>query len=87
MMPPTTPPAIAPVFELPLEDDGTGEVGAIVDWLLLAEVGTKEAVPVTSGESVTKPRVRKGCGSLTKIHTTNKLRRCQIPGTGLQGKG
>ena len=83
-MPPTTPPAIAPVFELPLEDDGTGEVGA--DWLLLVELGTKEALPVTSGGSVTEPRIRKECVSLTKIHTTNKLRRCRIPGIGLQGK-
>ena len=32
---------IVPVFELPLED-GTGEAGA--DWLLLVELGTKEAL-------------------------------------------
>ena len=52
-MPPTTPPAIAPVFELLLEDDGEDVLDAMMDWLLLVELGTTEALPVTSGESVT----------------------------------
>jgi hypothetical protein len=53
-----TPPAIAPVFELPLEvedepfEDDAVE-GATTDGLALVEVGTIEAVPVISGESVT----------------------------------
>jgi len=50
-MPPTTPPAIAPVFELLLEDDGEDVLDVMMDWLLLVELGTTEALPVTSGES------------------------------------
>jgi hypothetical protein len=62
---PTTPPAIAPVFELPLDEDGTGDevLGLTVDWLARVGLGTIEALPVTSGESVTEPRIR---GSLAK---------------------
>jgi hypothetical protein len=65
--PPTTPPAILPVFEL-LLDDGPddeegdmdeGALGATVDWLFLVEVGTMGTLPVTSGESVTGPSMRK----------------------------
>ena len=52
-MPPTMPPAIAPVFELgcraEVEDDDALDV---TNWeALVVEVGTMEAVPVTSGES------------------------------------
>lgn len=87
-MPPTTPPAIAPVFELPLEDDGTGAavLGVIVDWLARVELGTIEALPVTSGESVTEPRINKRCGSLAKTRTAGSLSYCCIPVIGLQGK-
>ena len=59
---PTTPPAIAQSFELPLEGefdggDDTDEVfcGVTVDWSFLVEVGTTEAVPVNSGTSVVVP--------------------------------
>jgi hypothetical protein len=57
MTPPMTPPAIAPAFELLLDDDDDEEAGedapgVIVDWLLV-ELGTLEALPVTSGESPT----------------------------------
>jgi hypothetical protein len=56
-MPPTTPPAILPEFELPLDDvsdeGGEGALGATVDWLFLVEVETRGTLPVTSGGSVT----------------------------------
>jgi hypothetical protein len=60
MMPPTTPPAIAPAFELLLcaveveaaDVPDADELGVRVDWeTLTVDVGTIEAVPVTSGES------------------------------------
>jgi len=60
MMPPTTPPAIAPALELlcevEVEDEAADdwdadELGVKVDWETVIEVGTMEAVPVTSGES------------------------------------
>ena len=73
-IPPTTPPAIAPSFELPLEgefdgDDDLGEVacGVTVDWSLLVEVGTTEAVPVTSGASVIGSNIRKFLGLVDKV--------------------
>ena len=76
--PPMTPPAIAPAFELLLEDDGAGEdvLDEIIDWLLV-ELGTLEALPVTSGESVTRPMIHKRRGSLKLacIHTPNTLRK------------
>ena len=53
---PTIPPVIAPAFELLFDDgDDAGEdvPGVIVGWLLV-ELGTLEALPVTSGESVIK---------------------------------
>jgi hypothetical protein len=56
---PTIPPVIAPAFELLFDDgdddDDAGEdvPGVIVGWLLV-ELGTLEALPVTSGESVRK---------------------------------
>jgi len=57
--PPTTPPAIALAFELVCEvgvevdvDDEPDTDALDVDWAaVLVEVGTREAVPVTSGES------------------------------------
>jgi hypothetical protein len=56
-----TPPAIAPAFVPLLEDDADWDVeravpGVTVDWLLV-EVGTIEALPVISGESVITLRV------------------------------
>jgi hypothetical protein len=54
MMPPTTPPAIAPVFELLLEDNDTVEdVLGVVVVPPPTELGVTEALPVTSGESPT----------------------------------
>lgn len=55
LMPPTTPPAIAPLSELTFvgEFDGDDDTG---------EVGTTEAVPVTSGASAIKPKIRKMWG-------------------------
>jgi len=52
-MPPTTPPAIAPLFELPLvgEFDGDDDTDEVV-----LEVGTTEGVPVTPGASVMMPK-------------------------------
>jgi len=60
MMPPITPPAIAPVFELlcgieEAVDDEAADVpvvGVKVEWETeTVDVGTMRAVPVTSGES------------------------------------
>jgi hypothetical protein len=62
MRPPTTPPAIAPAFDLLLcgVEDGVeatvvldaDELGVKVDWdTLSVDVGTIETLPVTSGES------------------------------------
>jgi hypothetical protein len=74
--PPTTPPAIAPAFELLLNDE-EDEVtpGVKVEWLIV-ELGTLEALPVTSGESVIEPisTAHKGCGSLVLIRTAGTLR-------------
>jgi len=84
-MPPTTPPAIAPPFELPLEDDDEEDAdagvdaGVRVDWLPLVKVGTMEALPVTSGESVTEPQIRKRRGLLAKLRTTSSLRQGYTP--------
>jgi len=71
--PPTTPPAILPAFELPLDDasdeEGEADEGALaatVDWLFLVEVGTMGTLPVTSGESVTGPSMRKRLGFVGK---------------------
>ena len=49
LMPPTTPPAIVPLFELPLvgEFDGDDDTD---------EVATTEALPVTSGASCNKAK-------------------------------
>jgi hypothetical protein len=51
IMPPTTPPATSATFEPPVEDefdeDDDGD-----------EVGTMGTLPVTSGESVTRPSMR-----------------------------
>jgi hypothetical protein len=88
MMPPTTPPAIAPVFELPLKADGTGEED-VLDVVVVpppTRLGLTEALPVTSGESVAELRMHIRCGSLSKIRTAGKLRLCCIPVTGLRGK-
>lgn len=60
--PPITPPAITPVSDPPLKDD----LGVTVDWPLLVEVGTIEALPVTSGDSVAAPKIHKRCGSVGK---------------------
>ena len=62
-MPPTAPTAIAPVFDLRLEDD----VGVVVtvDGLALVEVETRGAVPVTSGKSVAVLRMHGACNSWT----------------------
>ena len=52
-MAPTTPPAIAPAFELLCGFEVGDELdpdGLEVDWVTV-DVGTMEAVPVTSGES------------------------------------
>ena len=57
--PPTTPPAIAPAFELLLcevvvgfdDEPDTTALGVMVDWETLVDEGTMGAVPVTSGES------------------------------------
>ena len=57
--PPTTPPAIAPAFELLLcevevgldDEPDTAELAETVDWETLVGEGTMEADPVTSGES------------------------------------
>jgi hypothetical protein len=73
--PPTTPPAIAPVLELLLEDDGElveDDLEANVPVGVLTPEA-KEAVPVTSGESVTVLRIHGRCNSWTKLRTTNKL--------------
>jgi len=57
MRPPTTPPAIAPEFELlcGFEVEAAADVdelGVKVDWeTVTGDVGTIEALPVTSGES------------------------------------
>lgn len=83
--PPTTPPAITAVSELPLED-ATGE-DVLVDWVPLVELGTTEALPVTSGKSVPVPRIHKRCGSLAKIRTASRLRQRFIPGTRLWPRG
>lgn len=62
MRPPTTPPAIAPAFELLLCDVGVDVddvpdfevLGVMVDCeTLIVDVGTRAAVPATSGESPT----------------------------------
>jgi hypothetical protein len=58
---------MAPAFELLFDDeDDAGEdvPGVIVEWLLV-ELGTLEALPVTSGESMIEPisTVHKRCGS------------------------
>lgn len=58
-MPPTTPPAIAPAFELLCEVEVEDEpdpdvVGVKVDWeTLIVDVGTMVPVPVPSGVSPT----------------------------------
>ena len=57
--PPTTPPAIAPAFELLLcevvvgfdDEPDTTALGVMVDWETLVDEGTMGADPVTSGES------------------------------------
>jgi hypothetical protein len=82
--PPTTPPAIAPVFDLLLEDDGelvedVPEAGVPVGVLALVEAEAKEAVPVTSGESVTVLRMHGRCNSWTELRTAQKLRCSHIP--------
>ena len=67
MIPPTTPPAIAPVFELLWEDDDTGEV--ILGVVVVpppTRLELTEALPVTSGESVAELRMHIRCGSLSK---------------------
>jgi hypothetical protein len=66
--PPTTPPAIAPVLELLLEDDGElveddPEAGVPVGVLAFVVAEAKEAVPVTSGESVTVLRIHGICNA------------------------
>jgi hypothetical protein len=78
--PPATPPAIAPAFELLLDDDNAGEdVPGVIVERLLVELGTLEALPVTSGESVIEPisTVHKRCGSLAL--GTNTYRRHFAP--------
>jgi hypothetical protein len=85
--PPTIPPAIAPAFELLLDDDDDtpeGVPGVIVACFLVG-LGILEALPVTSGESVIQPisTAHKRCGSLAKTRTPDTLRQCYIPGTGL----
>jgi hypothetical protein len=70
--PPTTPPAIAPVFELLLEDDGEpveDDPGVAVGVL-----EAKEAVPVTSGDSVIVLRIHGRCNSWTEFRTANERR-------------
>jgi hypothetical protein len=67
MMPPRTPTAIAPILILFLEDDV--EVGVPVDGFAVVEVETREAVPVTSGESVTFLRMHGTCSSWTELRT------------------
>jgi hypothetical protein len=90
-MAPTTPPAMAPVFVLPLKElDVEGEDvfwGVWVVWPLV-EVGTiLEALPVTSGESATDPRIHKSWDSLAKLRTTSKLCCAYTPGIiGLKGQ-
>jgi hypothetical protein len=61
MTPPTTPPAIAAVFEVPEDDvdDVDEDVSVKVVWLPLVAVGIMVALPVTSGLSVTKARIHK----------------------------
>jgi hypothetical protein len=61
--PPTTPPAIAPVFELLLDElvEDDAEVCGTIDGLALVEVGTIEAVPVTSGESLAVSGIHETC--------------------------
>lgn len=63
VMPPTTPPAIAPLFELLLggEFDGDDDTDEVV------EVGVIEAVPVTSGASDIEPKIRKLWGLIGKV--------------------
>ena len=74
--PPIMPPAIAPLFELPSmgkfdgDDDTDGVVCGVtvdVDWSLLVEDGTTEAVPATSGTSVMEPKIRKLRGLHGKV--------------------
>jgi hypothetical protein len=86
-MPPRTPPAMAPVSVLPLKElEAEGED---VFWGVrpLVEVGTlSEALPVTSGESATDPRINKSWDSFAKLRTANKLCCGYTPGIiGLKG--
>jgi hypothetical protein len=79
--PPTTLPAITPVSEPPLKD----VLGVIVGWPLLVEVGTIEALPVTSGDSVARQKYIRDVVALAKIRTAGGLCQRFVPGTGLRG--
>ena len=68
MMPPTTPFAMSPPFELPLDGDTDSDEGegVRVDLLFLVEVGAMVTLPVTSGESDTELSMRKKFGFFDK---------------------